>query len=112
MKNKTVRVIVILVGLLVLNIEAAHAGITHKFKVFINHELSDFQLMYVSFGLLSLSVLGYIIFMPAFKDKGNFAGGAAYFQNYTTHTYQHKRKRIKKIAQILKNAELSEYPHS
>ena len=108
MKNKTLRVIIILVGLLVLNIEAAHAGITHKFKVFISHELSDFQLLYVSCGVLSLSLLGYIIFMPAFKDKGNFAGNSGYFQNYNLHTYQKRRIRIKKIAQILRNAEIGE----
>src|SRR5882672_7106112 len=108
MKNKTVRVIIILVGLLVLNIEVVHVGITHKFKVFINHELSDFQLLYVSYGFLSLSLLGYIIFMPAFKNRGSFAGTPGYFGNYNLHTYQHKRKRIKKIAQILKNAEIGE----
>jgi hypothetical protein len=108
MKNRTVRVIVILVGLLVLNIEAAHAGITHKVKAFINHELSDFQLMYVSFGLLSAGFLGYVIFMPAFKDKSRNNGNTTYFQNYSFHTFYHKKKRIKKISQILKNAELSE----
>lgn len=108
MKNKTVRVIVILVGLLVLNIEAAHAGITHKFKLFINNELSDFQIVYISFGLLSLSLLGYIIFMPAFRNRGNIPGSATYFQNHSLHTYQRKRKRIKKIDQILKNAEIGE----
>ena len=93
MKNKTVRVIVILVGLLVLNIEAAHAGITHKFKLFISNELSEFQLLYVSFGLLSMGLLGYIIFMPAFKDRGNFADT---LQNYNLRAYQ-QQKRKKKL---------------
>lgn len=105
MKNKTFRVIIILVGLLVLNIEAAHAGITHKFRAFIHHELSDFQLLYVSLGLLSLSLLGYIIFMPAFKNKRSFATGSVYFQNYNLNAYQNRRERVKKISEILKSSE-------
>lgn len=108
MKNKTLRVIIILVGLLVLNIEAAHAGITHKFRVFISHELSDFQLMYVCLGILSFGLLGYVIFMPAFKDRGRQQAANNYFQKYNVHTFQTKRKRISKIHGILKNAGLGE----
>ena len=112
MKNKTLRVIIILVGLLVLNIEAAHAGITHKFRVFIHHELSDFQLLYVSLGALTLSFFAYIIFMPAFKNKPSYATGSTYFPNYQLNTYQDKRERVKKILEILKSSESGKETHT
>lgn len=105
MKKKTVRVIVILVGLLVLNIEAAQAGITHKFKVLIAHELSGFQLLYMGGGLITLSFLTYVIFTPAFKEKGKGSATSAYFQNYARHNYQERRIKIKKISDILRNTE-------
>jgi len=104
MKNKTLKVIIILVGILVINIEAAHAGITHKFKVFINNEFTDFQLLYVSFGLFSLSFMGYVIFMPAFKEKSNFVNSLGYFKKHNLYTYQKRRLGVKKISEILNNA--------
>lgn len=101
MKNRTVRVIVILVGMLILNIEAAHAGITHRVKVLIRHEFTDFQLFYVLGGGLALGLLSYIIFTPAFKDAGR--KGENYFRTYGSESYGSKRLRIKKIEQILRN---------
>ncbi len=103
MKNRTLRAIIILVGLLVLNIEAAQAGITHKFKVLIAQELSGFQLLYMSGGLLTVSFLCYVIFTPAFKEKGKAATMPAYFKNYTRHDYGRRRLKVKKIADILRN---------
>jgi hypothetical protein len=110
MKNKTVRVIIILVGLLVLNIEAAQAGITHKFKVLIGNELSNFQLFYVTGGVLTLSLLSYIIFAPALKGKQSSIGNYNHFADYSTNNYQNKRVRIRRIAEILKNPESVNQP--
>jgi hypothetical protein len=103
MKKKTVKVIIILVGLLVLNIEAAQAGITHKFIVLIGNELSNFQLFCVAGGMLTLSLLSYIIFAPALKGKQSSIGNYNHFADYSTNNYQNKRLRIKRIAEILKN---------
>jgi hypothetical protein len=103
MKNKTLRVIIILVGLLVLNIEAAQAGITHKFKALIAHELSDFQLMYVGGGLLVIAFFGYVIFTPAFKEQGRSSLAATYLETYTRQRYRVRRDRIRKISEILNN---------
>lgn len=108
MKNKTLRVIIILVGLLVLNIEAAHAGITHKFKALISQELTNFQLLYVGGGLLTIGLLSYIIFMPAFKQGHGNSLAATYLENYTRQNYRVRRTRVKKIAHILKNTEPGE----
>lgn len=101
MKNKTLRVIIILVGLLVLNIEAAQAGITHKFKVLITNELSDFQLLYVSGGLLFIAFFSYVIFTPAFKEQGRSSLAATYLETYTRERYRVRRARIRKISEIL-----------
>lgn len=106
MKNRTVRVIIILVGLLILNIEAAHAGITHKFRILISSELNNFQLFYVFGGGLTLGLLSYIIFTPAFKEGSKTATAAStYLQTFNRQTYQNKRIRVKKIRSILKNSD-------
>lgn len=113
MKNKTLRVIIILVGLLVLNIEAAQAGITHKFKVLIANELSDFQLMYVSGGLLFVAFFSYVIFTPAFKEQGRRSSLAAtYMESYTRERYRVRRDRIRKISEILHNTVPENKAHS
>lgn len=101
MKNRTIRVIIILVGLLILNIEAAHAGITHKVKILINSEFTDFQLFYVFGGGLALGSLAYIIFTPAFKDAGK--NSDSLFRAYN-HSYGERRLKIKKIGNILRNS--------
>lgn len=103
MKNKTLRVIIILVGLLILNIEAAHAGITHKVKILISHEFSSFQLFYVLGGGLALGLLSYVIFTPAFKEAGRDTEN--FFRNYNRHNYRDKKLRIKKIGDILRNSD-------
>lgn len=106
MKNKTVRVIIILVGLLILNIEAAHAGITHKFKVLIASEFSGFQFFYVVGACLTLALLSYIVFTPAFKENSKAAALAGnYFMGFNRNNYKDKRVKIKKIKSILKNSE-------
>lgn len=105
MKNRTVRVIIILVGLLILNIEAAHAGITHKFKVLIANEFNGIQLFYVLGGVLMMGVLSYIILTPAFKESGKTIAEANFFQIYNRQNYQDKKIRVRKIRNILKNSD-------
>jgi len=111
MKNRTLRVIIILVGLLVVNIEAAHAGISHKFKLLVSNKFSDLQLAYLSFGLLSIAGLSYVIFAPAIKHKGILTNGNDYFKFHIFNRYQRKKERVKKITQILKNGENGEKAH-
>lgn len=112
MKNKTLRVIVILIGLLILNIEAAHAGITHKVKTLITNELTDFQLFYMGGGALSLALLGYIIFMPAFKEKGRSTLSGIAPEAYDRHSFHARRNRVRKITHILSNTGADNQAHS
>jgi len=101
MKNRTIRVIVILVGLLFLNIEAAHAGLIQKFKMYIGHEFPGFQLLYIIVAVLSLGLLSYIILTPMpVKESSRLVGNGYYPQE----SYQDKRSRVKKISQILKDS--------
>lgn len=112
MKNKTLRVIIILIGLLVLNIEAAQAGITHKFKALIANELSDFQLLYVGGGLLTIAFFSYVIFTPAIKDRGRTSLAATYLETYTRRRYRVRRERIRKISEILNHTAPENEVHS
>jgi len=103
MKNRTFKVIVILVGLLFLNIEAAHAGLVQKFKLYIGHEFPGYQPVYIIASILSVSLLSYIILTPMpFKETGKLGGGY-----YPQQTFQNKRSRVKKISAILKEQNLA-----
>lgn len=98
MKNRTFRTIVILISLLFINIEAAHAGLVQKFKLYIGHEFPGLQFIYIVGAALTIVFLLYIIFAPAFKEGVKIAGNSYYMHN----TYQNKRNNIKKISDILR----------
>jgi hypothetical protein len=70
MKNQTVRIIITLVALLFINIEAAHAGLIHKFKLYITHEFPDWQLIFISTGLLTAGFLTYVLAVPVSIGRG------------------------------------------
>jgi hypothetical protein len=112
MKKSTFRFIIILVGLLFINIEAAHAGLVHKIKIYINHEFSDFPIVYFMIGLLILSFLSYVIFSPILIGKERWAWFSYYSYNPNRHDYQSKRDMVKKISGILKNEEFGNQAHS
>jgi hypothetical protein len=112
MRKGTLKTIIILVGLLFLNIEAAHAGLIHKFKIYIRHEFSDYQLLYFAGGLLFFGFLSYIIFTPVFIGKRKWAWLSYYSYTPNRHDYQSKRVMVKKISGILKNSEFSNQAHS
>jgi choline-glycine betaine transporter len=104
MKNKTVRIIVILLCLLFLNIEAAHAGLIQKFKSQVLHEFSDFQLFYLIFGLSIIGFLSYVIFTPISIGKEKLPWYKWSTFSINRHNFNNKRIVIKKIAIILNNS--------
>ena len=112
MKKGTLKTIIILIGLLFINIEAAQAGLIHKFKIYIRHEFPDYQLLYVTLGLLLFGFLSYIIFTPVLIGKQKWAWLTYYSYNPNRHDYQSKRVMVKKISGILKNPEFGNQAHS
>jgi len=107
MKKGTLRIIIILVGLLFVNIEAAQAGLVHKVKIYIRHEFSDDQFIYLVILSLFLGFLSYIIFTPVLIGKRKWAWLSYYSYSPSRHDYQSKRDMVKKISGILKNSEFS-----
>ncbi len=103
MEKKTFKVIVILVGLLFLNIEAAHAGLVHKFKLFIRTEFSDFQLLYVVGALVIFAFLIYIVFSPVRIGQEKWSWINYYTYNPSRQNYHNKRLIVSRISDILKN---------
>ena len=103
MKKGTLKTIIILVALLFINIEAAQAGLVNKFKIYIRHEFSDYQLLYLIAGFVFLGFLSYIIFTPVLIGKQKWAWLTYYSYNPNRHHYQNKREMIKKISGILQN---------
>jgi hypothetical protein len=105
MRNRTLRTIIILLALLFLNIEAAHAGLIHKFKSFIHQEFSDTQLIYLSLGLCMTALLLYIVFWPVPIGKEKWS----WFHYYSYNPKQHFRRRkevVRKISGILNSSQL------
>ncbi|MBX3164941.1 MAG: hypothetical protein KF900_10720 [Bacteroidetes bacterium] len=103
MKKRTLKTIIILVSLLFLNIEAAQAGLIHKFKVYIGQEFSG-QLLFYTLGItFTIASLGYIMYAPAFKEEK-----AKTFRERLKNDFQSQKERVRKISQILTNAPVAE----
>src|SRR5258706_1659733 len=105
MNKGTLKFIIILVSMLFINIEAAHAGLVHKFRLYISHEFSNLQLFYLSAGLLTFSCLIYIVFSPLPIGKAKWSWFSYYSYNPARNHYQNKRSAVKRISGILKNAQ-------
>lgn len=112
MKKGTLKTIIILVVMLFINIEAAQAGLINKFKIYIRHEFSDYQLFYLVVGFLFFGLLSYIIFTPVFIGKERWAWLSYYSYNPNRHDYHSKRLMVTKISGILKNTDLGNQAHS
>ncbi len=108
MKNTTLRLIIILVGLLFLNIEAAHAGLVHKLKIYISHELSPLQVYYICGSLLLFGFLAYVVFSPILIGNQKWAWHNYFSFNPERQSYQNKRDMVKKISGILSQKENAE----
>jgi hypothetical protein len=98
MQNRTFRVIITLVGLLFLNIEAAHAGLVHKLKIFISHEFTSLQLYYITGGIFIFAILSYIIFAPVQVGSEKWAWYKYFTFNPLRQKYQNKRQMVKRIS--------------
>lgn len=102
MNGRTFKVIVILVGLLFINIEAAQAGLIHKFKSFILHEFSDFQLFYLISGVFAIAFLLYVMFTPVVIGNEKSVWLDYYPPESQRTIYQNKKEMVKRISVILK----------
>ena len=101
MRNRTLKVIIFLVGLLFLNIEAAQAGLVHKLKVYISHEFTESQLYYMLTAIVVVGALSYIIFTPVLIGSEKWAWYKYFTFNPVRQKYQDKRQMVKKISGIL-----------
>jgi hypothetical protein len=103
MEKKTFKVIIILVGLLFINIEAAHAGLINKFKMFIKAEFPDYQLIYSIIAFSILAFLSYVVFSPIQIGVQKWSWINYYTYNPSRNSYNSKKQIITKISGILKN---------
>ncbi len=101
MNSRTVKVILILVGLLFANIEAAHAGLIHKLKLYIHHEFTDWQFLLALAGTLLFGFLTYIIATPVSIGKQKLIWLTSF--SYNKGSFDSKRKFITKAGNILNN---------
>jgi len=105
MSNRTFRIIVLLVGLLFINIEAANAGLIQRFRLYIRHEFSNTQLFYIVSIFMILGFLTYVLFTPVSIGKEKRSELNYYSYNPGAKDYQRKRDVVKKISSILNTKE-------
>jgi hypothetical protein len=111
MKNRTLRVIIILVSMLFINIEAAQAGLVHKFRIYIHQEFPDNQFLFITFSLLFIACLSYVLFAPVLINKQKWGWLNYYSYQPGRQDYQSKRMSVKKISDILQNSEYTKQAH-
>jgi hypothetical protein len=101
MNKSTFKVIITLVSLLFLNIEAAQAGLVTKLRMFIRAEFPEYQLLYITCGVLAASFLCYVIFSPV---PGNERHRSVYsrFSGSSSQRFSHRKAAVERIAAALK----------
>jgi hypothetical protein len=105
MSSRTFKVIVLLVGLLFINIEAANAGLVQKITLYIRHEFSNTQLIYFISIFMIVGFLTYVLFTPVSIGKEKRGWLNYYSYSPGGHDYQRKRDVVKKISDILNSKE-------
>lgn len=103
MKKRTLKTIITLVSLLFLNIEAAQAGLIHKFKTYLGREFSGYQLFYIVGATFAVAALAYIIYAPAFKEDKTKT-----FRERLKDDFHSQKARVKKISGFLNNKSVVE----
>jgi len=101
MTKKSFKIFVLLVAMLFANIEAAHAGLVHKLKLYIHHEFATWQFVLVLAGLMLFSFLAYIIITPVSIGKQKLIFLTSF--SFTKASFDSKRKFVAKTGNILNN---------
>ena len=101
MTKSTLRLIIVLMAMLFLNIEAAHAGLISQFRFFLNREFPDQQFPWLLTLLMLAGLFIYGLFAPNPIGKQKRV-----WLNYTPfqskkQTYDQKRASINRISGIL-----------
>jgi hypothetical protein len=99
MSKKTYKFILVLVALLFANIEAAHAGLIQKFKLYIHHEFSNFQILFSMSIIFFFGLLIFIITTPVTIGKEKLIWLGSY--TFKKETFNSRRKFIAKTDLIL-----------
>lgn len=103
MKKRTLKTIIILVSLLFLNIEAAQAGLVHKFRAYIVQEFPGNLFIYILGATFTVAALSYIIYVPAFKEEKT-----KNLKEKLARDFQSQKECVKKISAILNHSSIPE----
>lgn len=96
MKTKSLKAILILVGLTLTNISQMNASVTEKFQKFIGNEFSSFQGLYIMAGVTISFLLVYILTNHFGKKENEKSNTGAV--NYPINRRHHQRSVIKKTS--------------
>lgn len=98
MKTKSFRAILILVGLLLVSVQPASAGVGETFKKFIGNEFSNFQGLYVIAGVIVASLLVYIVYNHKSNEKETVSD-RKFSPGYSARRHHHHHQRVIKKTQ-------------
>jgi hypothetical protein len=106
-KNRTLRFIILLVALLFMNIEAAHAGLIGQLRLYISAELGHSFLYYSLATTGAVFFLAYVIFSPVHIGSEKWSWYHYFSFNPIKKSFSVKKQAVYRISQILAQAEPS-----
>lgn len=101
MSKRVLKVILVLVGMLFLNIEAAQAGLVHKLRLYIQSEFPPHQLALILFVVFTVGAFCYIVFTPLSINNERWSWYNYFSFEPEKSSYKNKRALVKRINGIL-----------
>lgn len=101
MNKRLLKTILVLVSMLFLNIEAAHAGLVGRLKLYIQSELPTHYLWCVAVATAFMAMLVYVIFTPISINNQKWSWYNYFSFQPGRSSYGTKRLLIKKITKLL-----------
>jgi hypothetical protein len=101
MNRRVLKVILVLVSMLFLNIEAAHAGLVTKLRLYIQAEFPPQHLLFLTFGLFSLGLFAYVVFTPLRINNERLTWLNYFASGTDKNSMRHKRLFVKRTSDIL-----------
>ncbi|MCE3259112.1 MAG: hypothetical protein K0S12_753 [Bacteroidetes bacterium] len=99
METKSFKALLILVGLILLNVTSATAGIGERFEKFVGSEFSNFQGLYIIAGIVIASLVLYIVLNHFNKEEEKSAHHSPRHTQHRRHHHMHHTHKIIKKTQ-------------
>lgn len=94
MKTRSLKAMLLLVGVMLLNLNTALAGVGDKFSKFVDSDKSNYQGLYIILGVVAASLVTYVIVNHYSKDEENVKRGTGAHHHHHHHRKHHHHHRV------------------